>query len=168
LNYLFGFIEYYDINTSIETNQEAFMAYKKFDNYLSFADIAIQKHTDKNRSLKFLKTINNTIDWNPVDELLIKFYKPGKSNRGKRPYPPLLLFKCMLLQKWFQIKSDPVLESQINDRISFKNFLKLPIGYPSPDRSTFSRFRKRISKEAMVQINSILLKQLRPLNNLFF
>ncbi len=135
------------------------MAYKKIDNYLSFADIAIRKHADKNRSLMFLKKINNTIDWDPVDELLIKFYKPGKSNKGERPYSPLLLFKCMLLQKWFQIKSDPELESQINDRISFKDFLDLPIDYASPDHSTFSRFRKRLSKDAMVQINSVLLKQ---------
>ena len=135
------------------------MAYKKIDSYLSFADIAIQKHADKNKSLLFLKKINHTIDWDPVDELLIKFYEPGKSNRGKRPYSPLLLFKCMLLQKWFQIKSDPGLESQINDRISFKYFLKLPMGYPSPDRSTFSRFRKRISKDAMVQVNNVLRKQ---------
>jgi hypothetical protein len=50
------------------------MAYKKIDKYCSFADIAIQKNADKNRSLKFLKKINTTIDWNPVDELLIKFY----------------------------------------------------------------------------------------------
>ena len=47
------------------------MAYKKIDKYFSFADITIQKYADKNRSLKFLKTINNTIDWEPVDELLI-------------------------------------------------------------------------------------------------
>ncbi len=65
----------------------------------------------------------------------------------------------MLLQKWFQIKSDPELESQINDRISFMDFLNLPLESPSPDHSTLSRFRKRISKEAMVQINSVLLKQ---------
>jgi IS5 family transposase len=65
----------------------------------------------------------------------------------------------MLLQKWFQIKSDPALESQINDRISFKSFLDMPLDYPSPDHSTFSRFRKRLSKDAMVQINSVLLKQ---------
>lgn len=70
----------------------------------------------------------------------------------------MLLFKCFLLQKWFQIKSDPELESQINDRISFKSFLKLSMDYPSPDHSTFSRFRKRLSKEAMNQMNSELLK----------
>ena len=135
------------------------MAYKKIDKYLSFADIVIQKHADKNKTLMFLKKINATIDWEPVDELLIRFYKPGKSNKGERAYSPLFLFKCMMLQKWFQIKSDPELESQIYDRISFKFFLDMPFDAPSPDHSTFSRFRKRISKDAMVQINSALLKQ---------
>jgi len=135
------------------------MAYKKIDKYFSFADIAIQNNADKNRSLIFLNKINSTIDWYPVQEMLIKFYPLGKSNEGERPYSPLLLFKCMLLQKWFQIKSDPELESQINDRISFKSFLDMPLDYPSPDHSTFSRFRKRLSKDAMIQINSLLLKQ---------
>ena len=135
------------------------MAYKKIDNYFSFADIAIQNNADKNRSLIFLNKVNATIDWKPVQEMLIKFYETGKSKKGERAYSPLLLFKCMLLQKWFQIKSDPELESQINDRISFKSFLDMPLDYPSPDHSTFSRFRKRLSKDAMVQINSVLLKQ---------
>ena len=31
--------------------------------------------------------------------------------------------ECLLLQKWFRIPSDPELETQINDRISFKKFL---------------------------------------------
>lgn len=79
------------------------MAYKKIDNYFPFADIAIQKNADKNRSLLFLK--------------------------------------------------------KINDRISFKSFLDMPLDYSSPDHSTFSRFRKRLSRDAMVQINSVLLKQ---------
>ena len=107
----------------------------------------------------FLRKINNRIDWKPVERLLIKFYEVGKSKKGERAYSPLFLFKCFLLQKRFQIKSDPELESQINDRISFKSFLKLPVDYPSPDHSTFSRFRKRLSKEAMMKINGELLYQ---------
>jgi len=103
--------------------------------------------------------VNETIDWEPIKALLTKYYQPGKANKGERAYSPLLLFKCVLLQKWFQIKSDPILESQINDRISFKSFLNLPLDYTSPDHSTFSRFRKRISDHAMIQINSELLKQ---------
>ena len=102
------------------------MAYKKIDKYFSFADIAIQNNADKNRSLIFLNKVNATIDWEPVQDMLMKAYETGKSKEGERAYSPLLLFKCMLLQKWFQIKSDPELESQINDRISFKGFLDLP------------------------------------------
>jgi transposase, IS5 family len=68
-------------------------------------------------------------------------------------------FLLIVLQKWFQIKSDPKMESQINDRISFKSFLQLPLEQPSPDHSIFSRFRSRLSKEAMVKINGNLLFQ---------
>ena len=79
------------------------MAYKKIEQNFSFADIAVQKFTDKNRSILFLR--------------------------------------------------------RINDRLSFKSFLDLPMDVPSPDHSTFSRFRSRLSKEAMIKINSALLKQ---------
>jgi len=135
------------------------MAYKTIEHNFSFADIAIHKYDDKNKSLLFLRQLNSTIDWEPIEKLLIKFYPIGKSKEGERAYPPLFLFKCLLLQKWFSIPSDPELENLINDRISFKTFLNLPMDYPSPDHSTFSRFRARISQEAMIQLNSTLLKQ---------
>ncbi len=51
------------------------------------------------------------------------------------------------------------LKNQINDRISFKNFLGLSFNKPSPDHSTFSRFRGRLSKEAMNMINNAVLQQ---------
>jgi len=102
--------------------------------------------------------MNKVIDWTRIEKILKKYYKIGISTEGADAYPPLMLFKCLLLQKWFRIPSDPELESQINDRISFKKFLKLPFDMPSPDHSTFSRFRKRLSKKAMVKINSEVLK----------
>ena len=77
-----------------------------------------------------------------------------KSKEGADAYPPLMLLKALLLQKWFRIKSDPELENQINDRISFKRFLGLPLDRPSPDHSTFSRFRSRLGKWALMKINS--------------
>ena len=86
-------------------------------------------------------------------------YTVGTSGEGADAYPPLLLFKCMLLQKWFRINSDPELENQINDRLSFKKFLGLSFDRPAPDHSTFSRFRSRLSKIAMDQINSEILRQ---------
>jgi IS5 family transposase len=73
--------------------------------------------------------------------------------------PPLMLLKCMFLQKWFRIPSDPELENQINDRLSFKKFLDLPLDRLSPDHSTFSRFRSRSSKEAMMHVNNEVLEE---------
>jgi len=136
------------------------MAYRKPQRYFSFADLAVEKHADKNRALAVLKQLNLTIDWNPIKQLLDQCYHTGKQPDGGKAYPPLLLFKCLLLQKWFQIPSDPELESQINDRISFKSFLGLPLDQAAPDHSTFSRFRSRLSKQAMIKLNSALLAQL--------
>lgn len=135
------------------------MAYKKIDQSFSFADIAVNKNAHRNRSLQFLRKVEQTIDWEPVENILKKHYPIGKSKEGERAYSPLLLFKCILLQKWFRIPSDPELENMICDRLSFRDFLKLPMDYPSPDHSTFSRFRKYLTKEAMTAANSEVLKQ---------
>lgn len=88
-----------------------------------------------------------------------EYYEVGTSKEGADAYPPLMLLKSMLLQKWFRIPSDPELENQINDRISFKKFLGLSLGKPSPDHSTFSRFRSRLSKEAMIKLNNEVLQE---------
>jgi IS5 family transposase len=103
--------------------------------------------------------LNDAIDWRRVEQILMAHYTVGTSGEGADAYPPLLLFKCMLLQKWFRINSDPELENQINDRLSFKKFLRLSFDRPSPDHSTFSRFRSRLSKNAIDQINSEILRQ---------
>ena len=135
------------------------MGFKKIDRKIGFAELALSSSMEKNRSLQTLEQMNNVINWTKIEKIMIKYYKVGISNEGADAYPPLMLFKCLLLLKWFRIPSDPELESQINDRVSFKTFLKLPFDMPSPDHSTFSRFRKRLSKKAMIKINSEVLKQ---------
>ena len=52
--------------------------------------------------------IAKSIDWDSIESVLMSHYQVGAE-----AYPPLLLFKCLLLQKWFHIDSDPELESQI-------------------------------------------------------
>ena len=135
------------------------MAYKKIGEELSFADLAVSKSLAHNRSVKRMDRINQVVSWRNIEALLLEYYDIGKTVEGADAYPPLLLLKCMLLQKWFRIPSDPELENQINDRISFKKFLGLPLSKPSPDHSTFSRFRNRLSKEAMIKINSEVLNE---------
>ena len=106
-----------------------------------------------------MQKLDKAINWSRVEEILMNHYTVGTSSEGADAYPPLLLFKCLMLQRWFHINSDPELENQINDRLSFKRFLGLSFSKPSPDHSTFSRFRSRLSKNAMDQINSEILRQ---------
>lgn len=135
------------------------MGFKNLDQQTNFADLILKDSMDKNRCLGQLMNIQDSIDWARLESVLMSHYTVGKSDEGADAYSPLVLFKCLLLQKWFRINSDPELESQINDRVSFKKFLALSFSDPSPDHSTFSRFRKRLSKKAMDQINTEILRQ---------
>ena len=110
------------------------MGFKKWGKELSFADLAVSESLKHNRSLKMMEKINGAIKWRDVEALLFEHYETGKSNEGADAYPALMLLKALLLQKWFRIPSDPELENQINDRISFKKFLGLPLDRPSPLR----------------------------------
>ena len=127
------------------------MAFKKTTRSLDFADLALAKCLEQNRSIKLMEQLSCTINWSRVESILLSHYTVGTSEEGARAYPPLMLFKCLLLQKWFRIQSDPELENQINDRLSFSQ--------SAPDHSTFSRFRSRLPKEAMDAINSEILRQ---------
>jgi IS5 family transposase len=99
------------------------MGYKKWNQNITFVDMALSNSIAKNRSLKTMERINRVIDWSKVEERLRDYYEVGRQDEGADAYPPMMLLKAMLLQKWFRIPSDPELENQISDRLSFKKFL---------------------------------------------
>ena len=87
--------------------------------------------------------IDRVINWANIDALLMVH---GDSERTKKEADAcfsILLLKSMFLQKWFGIPSDPGLENQINDRISFKRLSGLSLDKLSTDHSAFSIFRSR-------------------------
>ena len=135
------------------------MGFKNMKTNFTFADISLFNSMEKNRAIKRMEHFNSTVDWSRIENLLLRKYPVGKSFEGNDAYPPLLLMKCLLLQQWFKIDSDPELETQINDRISFKKFLGLSFDDSAPDHSTFSRFRGRFSKNDMHMINHELISQ---------
>ena len=83
------------------------MGFKRMENSLGFADLALATSLKHNRSLKLMNTLNDAINWDRVEPILMAHYTVGTSGEGADAYPPLLLFKCMLLQKGFRINSDP-------------------------------------------------------------
>ena len=122
------------------------MGFKSKQTYLTFSDLEKSLRDQKNKSLETLLNLDKTIIWDRIDTILMRDYPVGHKKEGNKAYPPLFLFKCLLIQKWFRINSDPELENLINDRRSFRKFLGLSEIDASPDHSTFSKFRKRLTK----------------------
>ena len=112
---------------------------------------------DKNH---WLFKINNTIDWNPIQDIMNQHHD---SPWGRPAYDPLIMFKVLLLQQWFNL-SDPQAEAQIKDRISFKLFLGLGLADKCPDETTICKFRNQIIEKGLheklfQEINSQLEKR---------
>ncbi len=136
------------------------MSFRKTETNLTFVDLVLSNSLTHNRAIERMQEIDAAIDWSRIDPILISSYPVGKSDEGNAAYPPLFLLKCLILQQWQRIDSDPELETQINDRRSFKVFLGMSLEQLSPDHCTFSRFRSRLSPDTMRAVNSELLSQL--------
>lgn len=88
-----------------------------------------------------LGEIAGLINWSGVERLL----RPVREGRtGRPPYPPLMLFKALLLQRWYTL-SDEALEDALCDRLSFRRFVGLGLDEAIPDASTLCRFRCDLS-----------------------
>ena len=107
----------------------------------TFADyfVEIRKQTRKN----FLDDVNHLIDWKPIEKVLRKKYRKVASADGRPAYPPVPMFKLLLLQRWYEL-SDPGLEEALYDRISFIRFSGFSLGSTLPDHSTICRFRNTL------------------------
>ena len=87
-----------------------------------------------------LDKINCLIDWKPFEQAMNRIYS---SSSGRPSHPVLLLFKCLLLQAWYNL-SDYALEEILDDRLSFRRFVGLSVSEQAPDHSVFSRFRDQL------------------------
>ena len=93
-----------------------------------------------------LELMKEQIDWKPFVPLVRKVFFDDKEQGGRPHTDELVVVRALLLQGWYGL-SDPELEFQINDRLSFRNFL----GFPEtvPDFSTVWKIRERLQKEGV-------------------
>jgi IS5 family transposase len=104
-----------------------------------------------------LERLSGLVDWAGLDHELDGVYS---SSRGRPGYPPLCLFKCLLLQQWYRL-SDPELEEALADRLSFRRFVGLSLSDRVPDHSTISRFRTLLAERGLgEELFSALHRQL--------
>jgi IS5 family transposase len=87
--------------------------------------------------------IGSQVDWERFRFLEPMIFK-NKTSRGGRPNVDIVIMvKLLVLQRWFGL-SDPELERQVADRISFRIFLDTT--EVVPDFSTVWLFRERLIK----------------------
>ena len=84
-----------------------------------------------------LDEVTALVDWAELDELLAGI---SSSTTGELGWPPLALFRAVLLATWHDL-SDVRLAEALDDRASFRRFCGFSTHEPTPERTAFVRFR---------------------------
>lgn len=80
-------------------------------------------------------------------EKLLKKLEP--EGAGRPPYDPSVMFRALLLAQLYDL-SDAALEEALNDRVSFRRFVGLPLDAVMPDHTTLCRFRNRLIEAGLL------------------
>lgn len=100
------------------------------------------------RSTRRLQQIDEWLDWQPLYEIGRRIDKTGPT--GGQPRKPVRwMIRGLFLQYLYQL-SDPQLEDQLIDRLSFRRFVGLPLDQSVPDFTTFWRFREALASQGLV------------------
>ena len=96
-----------------------------------------------------LTRISALIDWDGI-ALVLAPVEPKATGKGKAGWPTLVLFRALLLQRWYDL-SDEALEEALADRLSFQRFCGLSVSDDIPDHSTVWRFRERLGEARLIE-----------------
>ncbi|GAA4257462.1 IS5 family transposase [Azospirillum formosense] len=88
------------------------------------------------------------LDWSGIDRLLAPIYAAEK---GERAWPPLALFKALLLAVWYDL-SDVKLAEAVDDRASVRRFCGFAATEATPERTAFVRFRRELVKRGLDRV----------------
>jgi IS5 family transposase len=87
-----------------------------------------------------LDKLSELIAWPRIVPLLEPLYQASK---GERAWPPLAMFKALLLAVWYDL-SDVKLAEALEDRASFRRFCGFSSSEATPERTAFVRFRRAL------------------------
>jgi len=113
---------------------------------LTFADIAIEDKRKKSRISTKLEKINKIVNWNDILSIVRVVDRTDK-HIGGAPHKDLMVKVKMIFLQYLYNLSDPELEDQVNDRLSFQRFVGIGFTTTIPDYTTIWRFRERLIEE---------------------
>lgn len=93
-----------------------------------------------------LALMKEQINWKPFIPLVQCVFHDNKQTGGRPHTNELVVVPSMLLQAWYNL-SDPELEYQCHDRLSFRHFLEFP--EKIPDFTTIWKIRDRLQHEGI-------------------
>jgi IS5 family transposase len=94
-----------------------------------------------------LERIGSLLKWYRFEKLLSRLHA---APTGRPAYPPLVMFKALLLAQWYGL-SDMALEESLNDRLSFRRFVGLGLEGNTPDHTTLCRFRNDLTEAGLTE-----------------
>lgn len=100
------------------------------------------------RTGELLDRLEQAMDWQALAAPVRQLPMYQHTGAGRRPWDAVVMIKCLMLQRWFGL-SDPQLEEQIRDRLSFRRFLGLSLMDGTPDETSFVRFRDRLREAGL-------------------
>ncbi len=95
-----------------------------------------------------LERLNSVVKWEYFRETIEKIYSEKLVNAGPKPYDPLLMFKILILQRYYNL-SDSQIEYQILDRLTFCRFLGISMNDKVPDEKTVWDFRDKLINKGL-------------------
>ncbi|HLR33537.1 MAG TPA: IS5 family transposase [Fodinibius sp.] len=114
------------------------------NNQLSFGDGLLSGRSKTSKLSKHLQQLDQIVDWHPLVEAISVIDKTSSKTGGRPRKNPLWMLKATFLQGLFSL-SDPQLEDQLIDRLSFQRFVGINLDQEIPDFTTFWRFKEALS-----------------------
>jgi len=109
-----------------------------------FAEAFVDPRLGTNETLG---RIDALVDWSVLEPLAQKV-RPGHT--GRPPYAAMGMLKALFLQAMYDL-SDPGLEAQLLDRVSFRQFCGWDLSERTPDETTILRFRHEAAEAKVLE-----------------
>lgn len=120
-------------------------------NQLGFSDELLARRRKSSQMAAKLKQIEQMVDWQPIYNKLTSIDKTSKTKGGRPRKPVSWMVKALFLQSLFNL-SNPQLEDQLIDRLSFQRFVGINLDNDIPDFTTFWRFKEALIQQGLTDV----------------